>query len=194
MSPAPPVARSQEVPKTVPLHGFIAGAIGASMVAIVYLVIDLSLGKAFYTPNALGAALFRHESLGLAAPIEAVLVFGYTLAHGAVFLGFGLIASFVALEARMQRSHGAREIWVAIAAGVVLFFLFQISFAIFGWLAEPGEGQLGGWRAALANALAAIAMAGYLALVRLRYAERLANSAPATPATAAPARSSSARR
>jgi hypothetical protein len=194
MARVPPAARSQDVPRTVPLHGLIAGAIGAAVVAVVYLAIDLALGKPFYTPNALGAALFRGESLGLDAPIEPVLVYGYSLVHGGVFAGFGLIASFVELEARMRLSDARKELLITGALALALFVVFQISFGLFGWLLAPGQGQLGGWRAALANALAAIAMAGYLALVRLRYAERIARSdRDATRETAAPARSSSGR-
>ena len=189
----PSVPRSEVGPWTVPFHGTVAGIIGAAVVAVVYLCIDVAAGRPFYTPNALGAALFRGEALGLDAPIELVLVFGYTLVHGGVFLGFGLLASFVELEARLRHSDGTRELWITGLIAVGLFAAFQLTFAIFTWLLLPGQGQLGGLHAAFANAFAALAMAGYLALVRLRYADRLTSGDVAMPEAAARARSSSGR-
>lgn len=165
--------RSEEVPRTIPLHGAVAGVIGALVVAVVYLVIDTAVGRPLYTPNALGAAVFRGDSLGLDAPIEAELVLGYTLFHGGVFVGFGLLTSVVLLEV-MSRLRSARTgLGEAAVAAAALFAALEILFEIFGWLFAPGQGQLGGTRAMLANALAAIAMASYLAAVRTRYVEHI---------------------
>ncbi len=147
------------------LHGFATGVIGASVVALVYLVIDLAGGRPLWTPNALGAALFRGEALLPGAPIEPVLVLGYTAAHGTVFVGFAMIAAFEALGGIRRLSS---ELAGAALAAAVLFAAFEITFELFGWLLPPGDELIGGIRAIAANGLAAIAMAGYLGAVRSR--------------------------
>lgn len=144
------------------LHGFSAGVLGAAVVSIFFFLIDRAAGHALYTPNALGAALFRGETLGPDAPIEMVLVLGYTAAHGAVFWAFGVIAAVVLWE----RVRFLRSPWGAAAIIAVLLFAgFEITLLLFGAL-TPAHGLLGSGRAALANALAALGMAGYLAAAR----------------------------
>ena len=154
-----------EVPQSSWLHGVVAGLIGAGVISLVYFAIDVAGGRPLYTPNALGAALLRGESLGPEAPIELTLVLGYTAVHGAVFIAFGLMAALAMLEgARHLRSTVAS----AAVAAAALFAGFEITFEIFGLLFAPAGGRLGGWHAAFANALAALAMAGYVTLIRAR--------------------------
>ncbi len=147
------------------LPGVVAGLIGAAVISLVYLAIDVAGGRPLYTPNALGAALFRSESLGPDAPIELTLVLAYTAVHGGVFIAFGLMGALSMLEgARRLRSAAA----AAALAAAALFAGFEITFEIFGLLFAPAGGRLGGWHAAFANALAALAMAGYLTVIRAR--------------------------
>jgi hypothetical protein len=137
--------------------------LGAVVISLVYLAIDVAGGRPLYTPNALGAALFRSESLGPDAPIELTLVLAYTAVHAGVFIAFGLMGALSMLE-------GARRLSSVAAAAVgaaALFAGFEITFEIFGLLFAPAGG-LGGWHAAFANALAAVAMAGYLTAIRAR--------------------------
>src|SRR5262245_53329230 len=145
------------------VHGVASGVIGAVVVSVIYLAIDVAAGHPLYTPNALGAALFRGEQLGPDAPIEFWLVAGYTLAHGAVFWAFGVMAAIGLWEGVPKLHHPLMG--GLITAGLV-FAGLEITFAIFGALFTPAHGQFGGVRAALANALAALAMASYLAAVR----------------------------
>jgi hypothetical protein len=148
-------------------HGVAAGLIGALVISLVFLVIDIADGRPLYTPNALGAALFRGESLAPEARIEIALVLGYTAVHGAVFIAVGLMAALSLLEGARRQANPL--VGAAIAAAV-LFAGFEILFEIFGQLFTPAEGRLGGSRAAFANALAALAMGGYFALIRARSA------------------------
>jgi hypothetical protein len=145
------------------VHGIASGLIGAVVVSALYLAIDVAAGHPLYTPNALGAALFRGQSLGPEAPIEMWLVFGYTAAHGAVFWAFGVMAAVGLWEG--VRSLRSPLMGALVTAGL-LFAGLEITFEIFGALFTPGVGGFGGGRAAVANALAALAMAGYLAAVR----------------------------
>jgi len=147
------------------VHGFVAGVLGAVVVSVIFLALDVANGHPLYTPNALGAALFRGETVTPDAPIEMILVLGYTGAHGAVFWAFGVMAA-VALFERVLHLHSPL-MGAAITAGL-LFAGFEITFELFGALFTPGQGEFGGSRAVLANALAAIAMAGYLAVARAR--------------------------
>jgi hypothetical protein len=161
MSQAP----AREVRTGWQLHGFAAGAIGALAIALVFLVIDYRDGRPFWTPNALGAALFRGDPLAIGKPVEPVLVLGYTALHGAVFVGFGMIAAFEALGGVPRIAH---EIAAAALAAVVLFVAFGLTFEAFAWVFALGDAPLGTRRTFTANALAALAMAGYLAAVRAR--------------------------
>jgi len=152
-------------------HGVVAGAVGGFVIAVFFLVLDLEAGHPMRTPHVLGSWLFRGEVPPPGAAIEQVLVWGYTAVHGVVFLGFGLAAAFEALSgARRLR----REFLAAALAAFVLFACFELTFGVLAALFTPVVGELGGGRVLAANALAAIAMAGYLASARARYARGFA--------------------
>ena len=61
------VNRDTAVPMTVYLEGIRAGLVGASIIALWFLIVDTIAGRPLYTPTVLGAALF-HGGAGLAAP------------------------------------------------------------------------------------------------------------------------------
>lgn len=150
--------------------GWASGALGALIVALFFLVIDLIGGRPFWTPAALGSALFLGERLPPQATPVPVLVVAYTGVHLGVFASFGLITASL-LDARLRRLGLAGLL--AIALG--LFVAFEASFALFAWLFAPSlVGDIGAWRVASANALAALAMAAFLAALsgRLRHDSR----------------------
>jgi hypothetical protein len=141
------------------LVGHQAGVLGASVVALFFLVIDVLAGRPLWTPFALGAALFRGEIPAPDAPVELLLVVAYTGIHLTVFIGFGVPAAFQML-ARARSPHPLRAGLLAI----LLFVGFEVVFLSLGELFAPGlTGMLGAGRVALANVLAAGAMAGFLA-------------------------------
>ena len=79
-------------------EGVVAGVLGASAVAIWFLILDTASGRPFYTPQMLGASLatfFGAPGTGNAIP----LVLGYTLVHFAAFILIGIAAAMVALTA-----------------------------------------------------------------------------------------------
>ncbi len=139
-------------------YGSVAGVLGAALVALFFFVVDLREGAPLATPAALGSGLFRGQPLAAGAPAEPILVLGYTAIHGGVFLAVGLTAAFALMGSTRRRG-------AATAAGlaVAFFAFFELFFLGFAFLMQPGlVGDLGAGRVALANLLAAVAMALYL--------------------------------
>jgi hypothetical protein len=144
--------------------GILAGGFGAAIVAVFFLIVDLVAGHPLFTPNALGSSLFLGEAAAPEAPISPVLVVGYTAVHVGFFVGFGVIAAFEVLSMRRIPPSDAGTLLLT----AVLFVAFEASFLAMAWLFAPHlTGVLGLGRVALANAIAAFAMAKYL-LTRLR--------------------------
>ncbi len=156
----------------------IAGVVGALIVAVFFLVVDVATGRGvLWTPAVLGAALFLSGDVSTAAesfdPLNHLaLVTGYSIVHGAVFVGFAsLVASQWLTHERARRFDGR----AAGIAALLVFFGLQITFTALGWLLRNDldlAARLGtGWIAA-ANALAATGMAAMLR----RSARRLATA------------------
>jgi hypothetical protein len=145
--------------------GWIAGFIGALVVALFFLVIDLMLGRPLWTPGALGSALFLGQRLLPDAAPQPALVAGYTAIHFLVFVAFGLITA----TAWSVRPHKRGPIEM-LAIGVGIFAACELSFAAFAWLFSPTLwSDLGVGSITASNALAAVAMAVFLGRVtRLR--------------------------
>jgi hypothetical protein len=139
--------------------GVEAGLLGAAVVAAFFLAVDWLAGRPFWTPHALGAALFLGERPDPLARPEILMVLAYTAVHATVFIGFGVPAAFQVLaRAPATRSLGA----AALLAGL-LFAGFEIVFLALGELFLAGViSALGVVRVSAANALAALAMAGLL--------------------------------
>lgn len=135
--------------------GLAAGFIGASVVALWFLVIDVVTGHIFYTPAALGSAVFFGASTPDDVVVSAPVVLGYTLLHFAAFILAGLVAARLMDEAAKHPP---------VLLGVVLFFatLEVVSLgllsAVAAWLFET----VPWWTPIVANLLAGGAMAAYL--------------------------------
>ena len=134
-------------------QGIVAGLLGASTIAIWFLIVDLFYGRPFYTPSMLGAALFR-AGTGLASPASFELVLMFTWVHGLVFMIIGAAAS---------RLLGLAEHNANIGFGILLFFvIFMYGFIVFGMIfAEPLVQALSWTAILIGNLLAATAMGLY---------------------------------
>ncbi len=142
-------------------EGLLSGAVGATTIALFFLALDLAQGRPFWTPNALGSFFFRGTLPAGGHAIEPALVAGYTLLHGAVFVAVGLTAAFELLSG--TRLPGSRLAWRGLVLACLLFVGFQVIFVCFDAFAGRGALRLFGLRqVSLANALAALAMAGLL--------------------------------
>jgi hypothetical protein len=135
--------------------GFFVGVIGAAIVALWYLVLDTIAGRPLFTPSLLGSILFRGASDVSHVSIDPAIVAWYTAVHVLAFLAVGLVASWLATQFEKFP-----------AVGIAMLFLFVIFEAAFFFFAiAVGRnllGVLGVWTVAVANLLAAGAMAAFL--------------------------------
>lgn len=139
--------------------GIIAGLLGAAVVAVFFFVVDWMAGRPFWTPQALGSALFLAERVSPGAAPEPLLIFAYTVVHGVIF-----VAACVAAASEVySRAASMASPAAAVALGAVLFTGFEIFFLVLGQLFFEGLiDTLGIARVTVANALAAAAMAAFL--------------------------------
>jgi hypothetical protein len=136
-------------------EGLIVGAIGATGVAVWFLLIDIIGGQPLFTPSALGAVLAGDFSSG-SSEVHLPWVFGYTAFHFAAFLAVGLILSFVAHRAEQEPS--------ILAVFLILFVVFELAFyGLTAILAETRlPGALAWYRVAGGNLIAAVLMGTYM--------------------------------
>jgi ABC-type amino acid transport system permease subunit len=140
--------------------GVLAGLLGALVVAVFFLLLDMIEGRAFATPTALGATLFRGEPFDLTRAPELVLVAGYSAVHGTVFVALAAIAAGVLLGVGDRLGPpGLRQPVLVVA----LFLALTLIWYVFSAVCDI---SLDGWRIVLANLLAALAMAAPLSRVQ----------------------------
>lgn len=137
-------------------EGTIAGLLGATAIAVWFLIVDLVSGRAFFTPATLGRALFRVLGPVPAGESEIVHIAAYTLFHYAAFIAIGLLAAVIVRAA-------AREPSVLIGF-VILFVAFEIGFyALVALLQEASAlGALAWYNVMAGNLIAAAIMGTYL--------------------------------
>lgn len=141
--------------RSVLMEGVIAGFIGATTVAVWFLIVDAIRGRAFLVPAALGHG-FRH-AIGVAgADSFAANVVIYTFVHYGAFFAAGILAAAI-----LRRS----ETQPAILAGAfLLFVIFEVGFLVLtAILPESRALGLPSWAlVSVGNVLAAAAMGTYL--------------------------------
>ncbi len=136
-------------------EGIVCGLLGAGVVALWFLIIDLVQGQPFFTPGALGSALFFGSTDLEAVTVSAVTVLGYTAIHIAAFVTTGIIAAAIACY--------AEDTPPLVLAAVLLFVTFEALFmGLMALLAEFLLGSLAWWSIALGNLLATVSMGYYL--------------------------------
>jgi len=137
-------------------EGTIAGIIGASSVALWFLMVDSIAGRPFFTPAILGASLFGLLGGGFGGRGLATHVAAYTVVHFAAFILIGIAAAMVmnALDRRPSLLVGF----------VALFLVFEL--CVIGAVAllsrSPLFGTIAWYQLGAANLLAAFFMGRYL--------------------------------
>jgi hypothetical protein len=136
-------------------EGMVAGAIGASAVALWFLAVDLIAGRLFYTPAALGSAIFLQAESPETISMSAGIIAGFTVVHVLGFIAIGIIAAALVLRAEVEPSVllGAALLFVTMEA-----FVIGVIAILAAWLLDT----LGWWTIAVANLIAAVAMGVYL--------------------------------
>jgi len=138
-------------------EGFLAGMIGAAIVAIWFLAYDGFKGQSLRTPALLGAAVFQGLTDPGALKIDPGMILGYTILHGLAFAVFGILAAFLLAAAERQP--------VLLLGLFMLFAAFEVFF--FGFVMILWESLLGAlvwWAIFVANLLAAAGMLIYFFL------------------------------
>lgn len=137
-------------------RGIVGGALGASAVALSFLIIDLIFREPLFTPGALGSALILGAGSPAEIQVDATSVLAYTVLHYIAFIAIGLAAA--ALVTRVE-DHPA------LLLGIVLVFVtFE---ALFIGLAAISAAwildTIGWWNVLIGNVVATLTMVGYLA-------------------------------
>lgn len=140
---------------SVARDGVMAGIIGATAVAVWFLIVDSVGGHPLYTPRVLGTALFSVLGpLGTEGP--AVHIVAYTIFHYAAFIIVGVIASVIVHWAEREPS--------VLAGLLILFVAFELGF--YGFTAMLADWlpicALAWYQVAAGNLIAAALMGIYL--------------------------------
>ena len=148
--------------RSVIREGIIAGVLGATTVALWFLVVDVIAGRPLYTPEILGRGLlgiFGRERAGIVdsgGDTALTVVALYTVVHYLAFIIVGCIAA--AIVRAGEREPGL------LAGALILFVAIEIGFyGLTALLSETAVlGTLAWYQIGLANLLAAIVMGAYL--------------------------------
>ena len=135
-------------------EGVITGFIGATAIAIWFLIVDTIARHPFYTPIFLGKGVVSVLGKNMMGDTDFTHVLGYTVFHYVAFFIVGIILTVIVHQA--QRTPG-------ILAGLLVAFVimtlgFYMIAAVF---TQSALGQLFGW-GAMGLSIGAALMLGYL--------------------------------
>jgi hypothetical protein len=137
-------------------EGVIAGTLGATSVAVWFLIIDLILLYPLATPYTLGRALFGMLDRPPESSAELAVVAGYTVFHYAAFILVGTGVAAIVRRAETEPS--------LLAGALILFVVFEVAFhallSIFGSI--PVLGAMAWYNVAIGNLIAAVTMGTYI--------------------------------
>jgi hypothetical protein len=141
--------------RSIARDGITAGIIGATAVAVWFLVVDTIAGHPLHTPRILGTALF--SILGPPGNEGAsVHILAYTVFHYAAFIVIGIVAAALV--------HWSEREPTILAGLLILFVAFEVGF--YGLTALLAEylpiGDLAWYQVAAGNLIAAVLMGTYL--------------------------------
>lgn len=137
-------------------NGVLAGMVGAAVVAVWFLVLDLlTRGMPFYTPSLLGSIIFAGMDAEAVTGHEGASIFAYTGLHGILFLLAGTVLAWMFTQFERNPQFG-----------MVLLLLF-VTFEAILWgvgvsLVPALAGVVGAWAILVANLASAGAMFAFL--------------------------------
>lgn len=135
-------------------EGVLAGLVGAAVVAVWFLAVDLFQGTPFQTPAVLWAGLFQRVPNPAAVAPSVGAVLAYTAFHVLAFAVFGVVAA-----ALLAAAEGEPAMLLAL---LIFFAAFEVFFlALVTFLALPILGVLAWWKILVGNFVAAAAMLGF---------------------------------
>jgi len=137
-------------------EGIIAGFLGATSIAVWFLIVDIVSGRALYTPDLLGRGLISILGKPPAMP-DTVLthVIAYTLFHYAAFALVGVIVAYVV--------HKSAQTPAILAGFLILFVVIQIgAYGLAGLFTESEFGSLAWYQIFIANLIATVVMGWFM--------------------------------
>lgn len=132
-----------------------AGLSGAATVAVWFLLLDILAGRPFFTPAALGSALFLGASSPSGVETSLGLIASYTALHLTAFLVVGVVLSWVS-----ERIEDTPGLWLLALMGFITVetgFL-GVAMLLGGWVL----GALGWVAVVVGNLLSVIAMGRWI--------------------------------
>jgi hypothetical protein len=142
--------------RVVSEDGILTGIVGAAVVMIVFLVLDFTQGRIFYTPSLLGSVIFRGQQVSELSDPDPVMIFAYTGLHTIAFLVAGLLLAALFREFEKHPKLGL-ELLVALLVFEGLLMGAEVT------LFPALVGELGAWAVATANVASLITMFAFLA-------------------------------
>jgi uncharacterized membrane protein YphA (DoxX/SURF4 family) len=143
------------MPHPILFDGIVAGFIGATTIALWFLVIDTIAGRPFFTPATLGRGLLGVLAPGASYATPTAFVLLYTVFHFGAFMIVGLFASLVVTLAQKEPSILFAFILLFAVAEVGIYALVSILHA-----ATP-LGSSAWLQIMVGNIIAALAMGFY---------------------------------
>jgi hypothetical protein len=129
-------------------EGITTGLLGACVVALFYLGVDLMRGMVLLTPSVLGEVFVLRRPEAVTSSVDLMAVGVYTIAHLLAFSAFGLL--LVGLVRRAEESSFARYGLLQLFIAFELFFVGVLAIA-----SETTQGLFPLWSVLTANSLAA---------------------------------------
>jgi hypothetical protein len=137
-------------------EGLIAGFLGATTVAIWFLIVDVIAGHALYTPDLLGRGLISILGKPPAMPDTMFIrIFAYTLFHYAAFVLVGVIVAWLV--------HQSARTPAVLAGLLLMFVIFELgAYMLTGLFTESQFGGMAWYQIFIANLLATAVMGWYI--------------------------------
>lgn len=135
---------------------FYGGAIGGSILALFFLVVDSVTQRPLFTPSLLGTAIFTDVPLSAATEIRLDMVAYFSILHFVTFLGAGGLLSWLY---RSLDPYARRSTFLV----ALTFAVFTGGFSLVGLTLAPGMVSVIGlvW-IVLGNLLTALGMVAFL--------------------------------
>jgi hypothetical protein len=153
--PSASAAARRVMPVEILGDGTMAGVIGASAIALFFLLVDTARREALYTPSVMASALLRGVRPAEATGVDLSMVAAYSLLHGAAFVCVGILAAW---STALRRASVA-----TFTLAIALFAALELGFLLTCAILEPALLEaVGVAPATVGNLLAAVGMATYL--------------------------------
>ena len=136
-------------------EGVITGFIGATAIAVWFLIVDTIAGHPFYTPIFLGKGVVSVLGKNMMGDTAFTQVLGYTVFHYAAFFVVGIVLTVIVHQA--ERTPGI------LAGLLVAFVMMTLGFyMIAAAFSQSALGQMSWAQIFIANLLASSLMLWYL--------------------------------